>query len=153
MLSQARIFLPSFLALENLWSCPSYCPVAVKRHRDHDNSYNRKHLIGAGLQLPKFSSFSSRREAWWHTDRPGLREVAESSTSRFAGSKKREPLGLPCAFENLKAHSQWHTFPPARPHLLILPNSATPRCLSIQIHEPTGGPLIQTTTVPLEFSC
>ena len=34
----------------------------VNRHHDHDNSYKEQHLIGAGLQVRRFSSLSSRRE-------------------------------------------------------------------------------------------
>jgi hypothetical protein len=29
--------------------------IAVKRHREHSNSYKGKHLIGAGLQFKGFS--------------------------------------------------------------------------------------------------
>ena len=36
--------------------------------------------------------------------RHGVREVAESSTVRSIGNKKKKPLGLSWAFENLKAH-------------------------------------------------
>ncbi|KAL6037402.1 hypothetical protein STEG23_003590 [Scotinomys teguina] len=33
----------------------SQCSVAVKRHHDQGNSYERKHLIGAGLQFQRIS--------------------------------------------------------------------------------------------------
>jgi hypothetical protein len=33
----------------------------VKRHHDHSNSYKGKHLIGADLQVQRFSPLSS----WW----------------------------------------------------------------------------------------
>jgi hypothetical protein len=32
-------------------ACLRQCFIAVKSHRDHDNSYKGKHLIGAGLQF------------------------------------------------------------------------------------------------------
>jgi hypothetical protein len=35
--------------------------IAVKRHHDHGNSSEGKHLIGAGLQVQRFSPLSS----WW----------------------------------------------------------------------------------------
>jgi hypothetical protein len=34
----------------------------VNRHRDQGKSYKRQHLIGAGLQVQRFSPLSSRRE-------------------------------------------------------------------------------------------
>ena len=33
--------------------------IAVKRHHDYSNSYNEKHVIGAGLQFQRFSPLSS----------------------------------------------------------------------------------------------
>ena len=38
---------------------------AMKRHHDQSNSYKGKHLIGIGLQVPRFSPLSS----WW--EHPG----------------------------------------------------------------------------------
>jgi hypothetical protein len=35
---------------------------AVRRHHDQGNSYKGQHLIGAGLQVQRFSPLSSRRE-------------------------------------------------------------------------------------------
>jgi hypothetical protein len=57
--------------------------VAIKRHHDQSNSYNGQHLIGAGLQVLRFSPLSSRQEV----DRHGTR-VAESST--FCSEGKQE---------------------------------------------------------------
>jgi hypothetical protein len=34
----------------------------VNRHHDQDNSYKGKHLIGAGLEVQRFSPVSSRQE-------------------------------------------------------------------------------------------
>jgi hypothetical protein len=59
----------------------------------------------------------------------------------------REPLGLAWFFEtsNLTPNN---TLPPTKPHLLILSNSVTPWCASVQIYElmGEGGIPIQTTT-------
>jgi hypothetical protein len=37
-------------------------PIAMKRHHDQSNSYKENHLIGAGLQVQRISSLSSRWE-------------------------------------------------------------------------------------------
>jgi hypothetical protein len=71
--------------------------MAVKRHHEYDNSYKRKHLIGAGLQFERFCPLSTWWEVWQHADRHGAGEVAESFTSESTGSRKREKLGLPRA--------------------------------------------------------
>jgi len=70
------------------------CSVAEKRYYNHSNSYKGKHLTGAGLQAQRLILLSLWSEAWWHTGRHSTREVAESSTSGSAGSKKRETQGL-----------------------------------------------------------
>ena len=36
--------------------------IAVKRHHEQGNSYKQQHLIGAGLQVQRFSPLSSRWE-------------------------------------------------------------------------------------------
>ena len=33
--------------------CRNHCPIAVKRHHDQGNSYERKHLIGGLFTLSK----------------------------------------------------------------------------------------------------
>jgi hypothetical protein len=53
----------------------------MKRHHDQGNSFEGQHLIGAGSQVPWFSPFSSRWEAWQHPGRHGAGEVAKNSTS------------------------------------------------------------------------
>jgi len=68
------------------------------------NSYKMKHLTGAGLQFQRFGPLSLWQEGWLHTGRHGAGDVAESSTCRSPGSRKREPLGLTWGFENLKVH-------------------------------------------------
>ena len=55
--------------------------VAVKGHNGQGNSYKGKHLIGAGLQIQRFSPLSSWQEAWQCPDRHSALEGAESSTS------------------------------------------------------------------------
>jgi hypothetical protein len=54
--------------------------IAVKRHHEQGNSYKQQHLIGAGLQVQRFSPLSSWKEAWQHAGRHGA-EGAKSSTS------------------------------------------------------------------------
>jgi hypothetical protein len=52
--------------------------------------YEGKHLIGAGVQFQRFSPLSSWWEAQQHAGRHGaVREGAENSVSRSAGSRKR----------------------------------------------------------------
>jgi hypothetical protein len=40
--------------------CLSWGFTTVNRHHDQDKSYKRQHLIGAGLQVQRFSPVSSR---------------------------------------------------------------------------------------------
>ena len=53
------------IRLEMVWA-PTIVSVrvsiAVKRHHDQGNSFRGQHLIGAGLQVQRFSPSSSRRE-------------------------------------------------------------------------------------------
>lgn len=46
-----------------------------------DQTSIRKYLIGAGLQVQRFSPLSSWWEAWQHAGRCGAEEGAEGSTS------------------------------------------------------------------------
>jgi hypothetical protein len=55
--------------------------IAVKGYHDQGNTYQCKHLIGAGLQLQRFSPLSSWQEAWQRTGRHGAGEETKSSTS------------------------------------------------------------------------
>ena len=68
----------------------------MKRHSEFiSNSYKEKYLVGIHLYIVQRFSPLSWQEAWWHTGRHGAGEVAESSTSGSAGSRKEsEPLGL-----------------------------------------------------------
>jgi hypothetical protein len=42
--------------------CLSWGFTAVNRHHDQGKSYKKQHLIGAGLQVQRFSPLSSRWE-------------------------------------------------------------------------------------------
>lgn len=50
--------------------------VAVNRHHNHGISYERKCLVGVGLEFRRFSLIL----LWWHASNYGLGEGAESST-------------------------------------------------------------------------
>jgi hypothetical protein len=54
---------------------------AVRRHHDQGSSYKKQQLIGAGLQVQRFSPLSSWQEAWQCPGRHGDGEGTESSTS------------------------------------------------------------------------
>ena len=66
--------------------------IAMKRHHGHSNSYKRKHLIGTGLQFRGLVHYCHGRKQGGIIDGHGSGEVAESSTSGSAGSRKRETL-------------------------------------------------------------
>jgi hypothetical protein len=74
----------------------------VKRYHDQVNSYKEKDLIGAVLQLQRFSALSAWWETWKKAGRHGT-EGAKNSPTGSIGSRKR---GLACAFEIPKDHSQ-----------------------------------------------
>ena len=102
--------------------------IAVKRHHDQGNSYKEQHLIGAGLQFQRFSSSSSRQEAWQCLGRHGTGERAKSSTSwskvaRRKGYLSSRQLGRGSQSPPTKWHisSNKVTPTPIRPHLLIVP--------------------------------
>jgi hypothetical protein len=115
--------------------------IAVKRHYDQGNS-NKGHLIRAGLLVLRFSSLSSRPEAWQNPDRNGAEE-AQSSTSCSEGKQEK----------NGKAHAQWHissnkaTPTPTRPNHLIAPLPGPCICQS-----PGGRRLLGMSCGSL-FSC
>jgi hypothetical protein len=62
-------------ALVILAKCLSQCSIAGKRHHDHSNSYNGKHLIGACLQFQRFSLLSLCQRAWQHSGRHVIWEL------------------------------------------------------------------------------
>jgi hypothetical protein len=94
----------------NAYSVPFYQGVllgllSVKRHHDQGNSYQRKHLMEAGLPFHH------------HGEKPVNRhhavEITQSSTSGSTGTRKRKTLALTWALR-----FQSDTLPPARSHLL-----------------------------------
>jgi hypothetical protein len=80
---------PPFLSDEHSWLLASVFvsaggSIAVKRHPDHDNLCKGA-FSWSSLTVLNFSSLS-----WQHVSRHGAGDVAESSTSRSTGSRKRE---------------------------------------------------------------
>ena len=144
--SQMTMFCPNVKRLDSPEPRSYYfgqCSTAVKRHHDHDNSYNRKRLIGAGLQFQRFNSLLSWWEAWRHPGRHGAREeLGVLSTFGPAGSRREKTVGLAWASETPK------------PTLSdTLPPTTTPWWPSIQIYEPMRAILIQTTMCTITVSC
>jgi hypothetical protein len=72
-------------------SAYSLC-LQLNKHPNQSNSYKGQHLIGAGLQVQRFSPLSSWQEAWQHPGRHGAGEGAESSTSCSEGKQKKDCL-------------------------------------------------------------
>jgi hypothetical protein len=68
----------------------------VKRHQSHSiNCYKGKHLIRAASEFRELVSYHhGGKEASREAGRHGSGDIAESSTSRMAGNKKRKTLGL-----------------------------------------------------------
>jgi hypothetical protein len=56
-------------------------------------TFIRKSFNWSWLTVQRFSPLSSLWEAWWHTGRLGVGEVAESSTTRSTESREREGEG------------------------------------------------------------
>jgi hypothetical protein len=84
--------------------------VTVKTHHDHSSLYKWKHLVGAGLQVQRFSLLSSWQGTWQCPGRKGVGGGAKSSTSGSSGSKKREThTESDLSIWNFKVHFQWHT--------------------------------------------
>ena len=88
----------------------------MKRHHDQPTSY-KWHLVGAGLQVLRFSPLSSSQEAWQHPGRHGT-GGAESFTSC---SKGKQENWLPGVWKSLNDHSHSGIPPPIRLHILIVP--------------------------------
>lgn len=71
----------------------------------------RKTCNWGWLAVQRLGPSSSWQKAWWHTGSHGVAEVADSSASGFASSRKREGAIRPdWSFWDLKAQSWWHTF-------------------------------------------
>ena len=63
--------------------CLSQSSIAVKRHRDHGNSYKGKHVIGTGVWFQRCSPLLAWQETWQYAARHGT-----VSTSGCQGSRK-----------------------------------------------------------------
>ena len=71
--------------------CLSLWSVVVRRHHDHDKSYQRKQLLRLGYRFRGLVHYQHGGQSGRHV----AGEVAESSTSRSAGSRKTATgLGL-----------------------------------------------------------
>ena len=73
---------------------------AMKRHHDHGNSYERKHLVGAGLQ---FRGLVHYLHGVKHGSMQAVlmleRELRVLYPDRLAARRERVTLGLTSAFE------------------------------------------------------
>lgn len=79
-LSIQRTYQEYWHSSGKIHTCLRQCSDAVKRHYDDSSSYKRIHLIGAILQLQRFSPFLSWWGVWKHTGSYVAGEVAESSS-------------------------------------------------------------------------
>jgi hypothetical protein len=90
--------------------------IAVKRHHDQGNSYKGQHLIGAGLQVQRFSPLSSRWEAWQHPGRHDAGEGAESTSC----SERNQKTNFHAARRRVsKPTPQRHTSSNKATHLIM----------------------------------
>ena len=121
-------------------NCLGQHSIVEKTCFEHSTSYKGKQLIGAGLQIQKFSPLLSWWEIVWLVVRHGA-TGAQGSTSGSAGSRMREThqawLG------HLKA--QYHPHSYTSSNKATLPN-ATPQVFK---SESVGAILFQTITQPL----
>lgn len=106
-----------------IYLCLSHCSTPAKRLYDYSNSYKGKRLIGAGLQFQRFHALSSWWEVWQRAGRCVAGEVAKSSTSWSAGSRKSKRHWSYLGIWNFKAYPQWHT----SSNKVIPPNITTPQ--------------------------
>jgi hypothetical protein len=103
--------------------CLGLCIAAVKRSHDQENTYKRKHFIGACLQFQRFSTLSS----WWDcVDIHGTEEVVERYIPIYRQGDRRGGHGLlkpqnpPHTFSN-KATSIFNQATPPNPSQIVLP--------------------------------
>lgn len=69
--------------------------ITLRRHHDPGNSYKRKrHLIGAGLLVKRFSPSLPWGEAWQHTGSHRAGEGAESSDTNQQAAGRESDLEL-----------------------------------------------------------
>jgi hypothetical protein len=107
--------------------------IAVNRHRDQGKSYKGQYLIGAGLQVQRFSPLSSWQEAWQCPGRHGAGGGANSTFCSEGNQKTgilRQLGGRPLPKWVEPEHRRrppeptstvTDTPPPTRPHLLTVP--------------------------------
>jgi hypothetical protein len=93
---------------------------AVTRHHDQGNSYTRQHLIGAGLQVQRFSPLLSREE-YGDIQAGVVQEELRDLHLHPKASRRSQQLK-----EEVKVQPLRDTLPPARPHLLIGPGIFKP---------------------------
>ena len=132
--------LPLFVGVSN----------TVKRYHDHNNSYKRKYLTGAGLRY--------RGLVHHHHDIENKANMVLEKKLRVlhfdlkaTGSELCPALGVVWTFETSKStptvthlFQQGYTYSQkATP-----PNSATPYLPRIETHESMGAVPVQTTTLP-----
>jgi hypothetical protein len=90
----------------------------VNRHHDQCKSYKGQHLIGAGLQVQRFSPLSSR---WKHGSIQAGMMQAELRVLHLHLKAARGRLTLPVSQDKgVKAHTHNDTPTPTRSHLLIV---------------------------------
>jgi hypothetical protein len=100
--------------------------IAVKRHHEQGNSYERQHLVGAGLQIQRFSPLSLWQEhgsiqaaSRQHLGRHGAGGaeryiLIQKHAKRRLSSTGFQEEGLELG--TLKARLYCDTLPPTRPH-------------------------------------
>ena len=93
----------------------------MKKHGDQGNSYEGKHLIGAGLQFQRFSPMIMVGSLAVYRLDAGRLKIP---TSRSIGSRRTvRHTGHSLSIGDLKACPYSSTLPSTRPHLLIVPFS------------------------------
>jgi hypothetical protein len=88
----------------------------MSRHHDQDNSY-KGHFIGAGLQVQRFSSLSSRQEHGSIQVEVGLEETKALHLAPKADRRRLSPIWLGGGSQS-PLHSD--ILPPTRPYLLVV---------------------------------
>jgi hypothetical protein len=84
------LFLVPLLPLSVVSSVCLRVSIAVKRYHGHNNSYKGKHLIGAGLPFQYLVHYHhGGNHGSMQADMVLEKELAESSTSRSMGIRKR----------------------------------------------------------------
>lgn len=137
------MILNPYFSPNTFWSCSSQWSLSVQRHRGHSNFQKGEHLTGACLQVHRFRPLSSWCGCGDMQADMTLKKLRVLYTELQAQEEK-ETLGLSGL---LKAQSPppSDTFPPSRPHILIMP------LLSDQAFKSMSqwGHSYQTTTGPL----